>query len=58
MRMIQQGAYSFLSLGLVVMLISAVGLFGQEQFPKPDRDQQLEAFLADETVAAFEILAA
>ena len=55
--MIQQGAYSFLSLGLVVMLISEVGLFGQEQFPKPDRDQQLEAFLADETVAAFEILA-
>ena len=51
------GLRLFLPLAVGLMLISAVDLFGQEQFSKPDRDQQLEAFLKDDTVAAFEILA-
>ncbi len=45
-----------LLLTLVLVLISPVGVFGQEQFSKPPRERQLEAFLADDTVAAFEIL--
>ncbi len=37
------------------MLIST-GLFSQEQSPKPDRDQKLEAFLTTDSVEAFGIL--
>ena len=45
-------------LGLIcgLTLISAGGLFSQEQPFQPDRQQQLEAFLTDDTAAAFDIL--
>ena len=41
-------------LAMGLMLVSAAS---QKPLSEPDRTQQLEAFLADETVAAFEILA-
>ena len=50
-------AFQFLALICALTLISAAGPFPQEQSSPPDREKRLEAFLTDDTTAAFEILA-